>query len=233
MTARDKALKANVEKLWELYHSARDGGNVVDAPWGFAEPKRRVEDATVEAFDRETGVSKTEIDVECLIGSNEAVVRVGVVGAPSPDLSRSMAGVCKCGAGQARREYAGRGTWVGMRCDVGTYVGDLNSPTHSCETDVGNAPAEDTSGSPPDDAAGKDALIVPDVVDAQEPGARQCSCIGTARDHRKSWQARFGRCFCCPAGGEAVGGGKTKSKPFKGLRRKLSALRNAFSRGPW
>ena len=41
MLGRDKA---QIEELWELYHSARDGGHVVDAPWGFAEPKRHVVD---------------------------------------------------------------------------------------------------------------------------------------------------------------------------------------------
>ena len=116
MPVRRKALKADVDKLWELYNSARDGGHVVDAPWGFAEPKRHFED--------EESLSRAHTATSCL------------------------------------------------------------------PADVGNAPAEDASGSSPDDVAGKED------------------------------------------GGEGFGGGKTKSKPFKGLRRMLSALRNVFSRGP-
>ena len=121
MVGRDKTLKAQVAELWELYHSARDGGHVVDAPWGFAEPKRHAED--------------------------------------KESLSRA---------------------------DTMEACSRLDPPTH-LHADVGNAPAEDTGGSPPDDAAGKDG------------------------------------------GGEGVGGGKTKSKAFKGLRRKLNALLNVFS----
>ena len=88
---------------------------------------------TVEAFDQETGVSNADVDVECLVGSDEAVVRVGVVGASSPGLSRSMTVVCSCGVGQARSELAGRGTWVCAQCEDGNYVVDPNNPKHSCE----------------------------------------------------------------------------------------------------
>jgi hypothetical protein len=78
--------------------------------------------ATVQALDPATGGSRVVLGVECVLGSTQAVVRVAVLGAASPDLERTITVKCRCNAGQARQEVVGRGTWVCRQCAPGDVV---------------------------------------------------------------------------------------------------------------
>ena len=93
-----QTLSVGVERHDDLHSLVRGTGDSVSfvvCGAGVCSEDSGVLPATVEPFDAVTGGSSVALDVECLLGSNTAVVRVAVLGAPQPDLQRELTVACR------------------------------------------------------------------------------------------------------------------------------------------
>ena len=96
-----QTLSVAVERRDDLHSLVRGTGataSFVVCGAGVCSEESGVVPATLEPFDAVTGGSSVALDVECLLGSNTAVVRVAVLGAPEPHLQRELTVACRCPA---------------------------------------------------------------------------------------------------------------------------------------
>ena len=96
-------------------------------------PKSALLPSSAVSIDLQTGLSSAQLDVECLLGSDQVELSATSESAESSDLVVNMTVVCRCGAGQARKTISERQSWICTQCPPDFYVMDPNNHAHQCE----------------------------------------------------------------------------------------------------